>query len=131
MSALAPLRVRSGWPTYGAIVVVGAVLDTLCRFFPAGLPFWMPWEFSWPVWLATTLTLTWFVRGWGRAADSERPSRWRAASFVLGVLSVYVVLQTHIDYWAQHMFFVHRWAHFVLHHAGAFLIAIGMAGPRP
>jgi putative membrane protein len=27
------------------------------------------------------------------------------------------------------MFFVHRWAHFVLHHAGAFLIALGFAGP--
>jgi putative membrane protein len=27
------------------------------------------------------------------------------------------------------MFFVHRWAHFVLHHAGAFLIALGAAGP--
>jgi putative membrane protein len=39
------------------------------------------------------------------------------------------VLQTHIDYLAQHMFFVHRWAHFVLHHAGAFFIALGAAGP--
>jgi putative membrane protein len=27
------------------------------------------------------------------------------------------------------MFFVHRWAHFVLHHAGAFAIAMGMSGP--
>jgi putative membrane protein len=26
------------------------------------------------------------------------------------------------------MFFVHRWAHFVLHHAGAFFIAMGMSG---
>ena len=40
----------------------------------------------------------------------------------------YIVLQTHIDYYAQHMFFVHRAAHFVLHHLGAFLIALGMAG---
>jgi putative membrane protein len=39
------------------------------------------------------------------------------------------VLQTHVDLYAQHMFFVHRWAHFVLHHAGAFLIALGLAGP--
>jgi putative membrane protein len=27
------------------------------------------------------------------------------------------------------MFFVHRWAHFVLHHLGALLIAFGTAGP--
>ena len=38
------------------------------------------------------------------------------------------MLQTRIDYYAQHMFFVHRWAHFVLHHAGAFFIAMGMSG---
>jgi putative membrane protein len=44
-------------------------------------------------------------------------------------VSIYAVLQTHIDYLAQHMFFVHRWAHFVLHHAGAFFVALGAAGP--
>ena len=47
----------------------------------------------------------------------------------MGVLSFYIVLQTRIDYYAQHMFFVHRAAHFVLHHLGAFLIAMGMSGP--
>jgi putative membrane protein len=47
---------------------------------------------------------------------------------VAGVASFWIVLQTRIDYYAQHMFFVHRWAHFVLHHAGAFLIALGMSG---
>jgi putative membrane protein len=47
----------------------------------------------------------------------------------VGVLSFWIVLQTRIDYYAQHMFFVHRWAHFVLHHAGAFFIALGMSGP--
>ncbi|MGH6828501.1 MAG: cytochrome c oxidase assembly protein, partial [Rhizomicrobium sp.] len=46
-----------------------------------------------------------------------------------GIASFYIVLQTHVDYYAQHLFFVHRWAHFVLHHAGAFLIAMGMSGP--
>jgi len=39
------------------------------------------------------------------------------------------MLQTRIDYYAQHMFFVHRAAHFVLHHLGAFFIALGMSGP--
>ena len=45
-----------------------------------------------------------------------------------GVTALYAVLQTHIDYYAQHMFFVHRAQHFVLHHVGAFLIAIAMPG---
>jgi putative membrane protein len=49
--------------------------------------------------------------------------------FVVGVASFWIVLQTRIDYYAQHMFFVHRAAHFVLHHLGAFFIALGMSGP--
>lgn len=118
---------RDYWPAYAAIVAAGGAMDIACRYFPAQMPFWMPWEFSWPVYLSTVLTLFWFARGLRRLGD--RPASWRIASFVLGVLSLYVVLQTHIDYWAQHMFFVHRWAHFVLHHAGAFLIALGAAGP--
>ncbi|HEY0105480.1 MAG TPA: cytochrome c oxidase assembly protein [Rhizomicrobium sp.] len=129
MSALALSRTRSGWRPYAALLAAGAALDIACRFFPAQLPIWMPWEFSWPVYLGTTLSLFWFARGWSRVAADERPSAWRALSFAVGVLSFYAVLQTHIDYWAQHMFFVHRAAHFVLHHAGAFLIAMGMAGP--
>ena len=114
---------------FGVLLVIGGAIDSVCRFFPADLPFWMPWEFSWPVFLATALTLVWFWRGWSRVDAAERPAAWRAACFVAGVLSFYVVLQTHVDYLAQHMFFVHRWAHFVLHHAGAFLIALGAGGP--
>ena len=127
MAMLAIGRTRDDWPLYGAVLAVGAVIDAVCRFYPAQLPFWMPWEFSWPVYLATTLTLVWFWRGWAKVA--EHPALWRAACFVLGVMSFYAVLQTHLDYYAQHMFFVHRWAHFVLHHIGAFFIALGMSGP--
>jgi len=129
MSALALARtVRSDLPLYGVILAVGAVIDALCRYFPSQMPLWMPWEFSWPVYLGTVLSLVWFARGWRRVAPAERPSAWRAASFVAGILSLYIVLQTHIDYWAQHMFFVHRAAHFVLHHAGASMVAMGMSG---
>jgi putative membrane protein len=129
MSAIAAPRERSALPAYAAILAVGAVLDALCTFFPANLPFFLPWEFSWVSYLGCVLPLYWFARGWSRVAASERPTRLRALSFVLGMVSFYVVLQTHLDYWAQHMFFIHRWAHFVLHHAGAFLIALGMSGP--
>jgi putative membrane protein len=120
---------RRGWHAYGALLAAGSVLYVLCARFPADLPFWMPWEFSWPAYLATTLSLAWFFRGLSRLPASERPAMWRNAAFVLGILADYAVLQTHVDYLAQHMFFVHRWAHFVLHHAGAFLIALGVAGP--
>jgi len=122
-------RVFTQWYGYGALLVAGGVIDVACHLVPSQLPFWMPWEFSWPVFLTTTLTLTWYGRGWLRLSPEDRPAFWRTACFVTGVMSIYAVLQTHIDYLAQHMFFVHRWAHFVLHHAGAFFVALGAAGP--
>ncbi|HEX3673748.1 MAG TPA: cytochrome c oxidase assembly protein [Rhizomicrobium sp.] len=128
MTTLALERPPRGWLWYGVLLLVGGVVYVACAEFPAELPFWMPWEFSWPEFLATALTLAWFFRGRARLAPEERPAWWRQASFVLGVLSIYAVLQTHIDYYAQHMFFVHRAAHFVLHHAGAFLVAMGASG---
>ena len=118
---------RNDWFMYGALLLLGGAINLVCWLFPAELPAWMPWEFSWPVYLATTLSLLWFWRGWRVVA--ERPPLWRAVCFVVGVVSFYVVLQTHLDYYAQHMFFVHRWAHFVLHHAGAFLIGLSAAWP--
>ena len=114
---------------YGALLLAGGAVDVLCRSFPSQLPFWMPWEFSWPSFLVVALTLIWFCRGWIRIAPVARPAAWRTTCFLLGVISFYLVLQTRFDYLAQHMFFVHRWAHFVLHHAGAFAIALGAGSP--
>jgi len=123
---LAWTKDEGGWLAYGALLAGGGVFYILCREFPADLPFWMPWEFSWPVFLLTALTLGWFANGWARG---ERVPAWRAACFVLGVLASYAVVQTHYDYLSQHMFFFHRFQHLVLHHLGPFLIALGGAGP--
>jgi putative membrane protein len=120
---------RSPWIGYAALLALGAVLFFVCHRFPADLPVWLPWEFSWPEYLVTALTLAWFWRGLRVLPKDQHPPLWRLACFVAGVLSFWIVLQTRIDYYAQHMFFVHRWAHFVLHHAGAFFIALGMSGP--
>src|ERR1700722_360141 len=122
-------RDSAGLLGHAAIFAVGAALYFLCKYFPAELPMWMPWEFVWPEYLATALALYWFARGLVRVDASERPSLWRQASFVLGVVLLYAVLQTRIDYYALHMFFVHRAQHFVLHHIGAFLVALGASGP--
>jgi putative membrane protein len=117
------------WARYAALLVLGAALDIAVRLFPADLPVWLPWEFSWPAYLATALSLGWFFRGLKVLPKAQHPPLWRSICFVAGVLSFWIVLQTHVDYYAQHMFFVHRAAHFVLHHFGAFFIALGMAGP--
>jgi putative membrane protein len=117
------------WLAYAALLAVGGAMYVLCALYPADLPFWMPWEFSWPVFLVTALSLAWFFRGRTMLVAEERPGAFRTLCFVLGVALDYAVLQTHVDFYAQHMFFVHRAAHFVLHHLGAFLIALGAAGP--
>ncbi len=119
---------REAWLAYGGLLLAGASISVACRFFPADLPFWMPWEFSWPIFLVTGLSLGWFALGLARLPHALWPAPWRLASFVLGALLVYAALQTHADYYAQHMFFVHRAQHLVLHHIGAFLIALGMPG---
>jgi putative membrane protein len=119
----------SPWAWYGALLVAGALLSTIVQAFPAHLPIFLPWQFHWVEFLATFLTLAWFWRGLQVLPKAQQPALWRKICFMVGVLSFYVVLQTQVDYYAQHMFFVHRWAHFVLHHAGAFLIALGMSGP--
>jgi putative membrane protein len=129
VAELQSFRLIPAWIPYGAILLVGVAIDFLCAYFPAELPFWMPWEFSWPAYLVTALTLFWFFRGLGGLARDERPPIWRTVAFLLGLASFYAVLQTHIDYFAQHMFFVHRFVHFILHHAGAFLIALGTTAP--
>jgi len=129
LAARADSKPSYTWLGYGALLLLGAALDIVTTNYPAQLPFWMPWEFSWPEYLATALTLAWFFRGLRALPKAEHPPLWRSISFVAGVASLYIVLQTHIDYYAQHMFFVHRWAHFVLHHLGAFLIALGACGP--
>ena len=117
-----------GWLAFAALLLVGAVLWFVCREYPAELPFFLPWEFSWPVFLATSLGLAWFFIGLRRLPATQHPPLWRNACFVIGVLSLYAMVQTHIDYYAQHMFFIHRAQHFVLHHVGAFLIALGASG---
>jgi putative membrane protein len=110
------------------IVAGGAVLAWLCRDFPADLPFWAPWEFSWVEFLAAALGFWWYARGVALTKAPERPSAWRHASFAIGVVSIYAVLQTHYDYMAQHMFFLNRLQHLIMHHLGPFLVALSWPG---
>ena len=71
------------------------------------------------------LGLLLWVLGYRRlAARGQAPSFWRGASFVIGLLLCYAVMQTQFDYYARFMFFMHRIQHLVLHHSGAFLIAL-------
>ena len=59
-----------------------------------------------------------------RRANGLRTGVWRSISFFTGVLLIYAVMQTYIDYLSQHMFWVHRAQHLVLHHLGPFLLVL-------
>jgi len=50
----------------------------------------------------------------------------RTLSFYVGLVLTYGVLQTYVDYLSQHMFWVHRAQHLVLHHLGPFLIMLAV-----
>jgi putative membrane protein len=111
---------RSG----GLIILAGGlVLWFLCARDPAALPAIAPWQFSWPAFLTAAFALLWFARG----CRAVPVARWRRVMFAAGVVSVYAVLQTHFDYWAQHMFFLNRIQHFVMQDLGPFMI--GLATP--
>ena len=92
--------------------------------------FFLPWEFSPTVLIACGSALGFYLRGLHlRHAAGIRQGLLRPLAFVLGVVLIYFVMQTHYDYLSQHMFFVHRAQHLILHHLGPFLILL--AEPQP
>jgi putative membrane protein len=81
----------------------------------------LPWEFS-PTVLATiALAVMLYYRGSARTLSPISGAR--RTMFHLGLLVIYCALQTSWDYYAGHMFFVHRLQHFALHDAGPALLA--------
>ena len=88
--------------------------------------FFLPYEFSPAVLVLCLGGLTCYLRGLYRAP--VRPGFSRIIAFITGVLLIYVVMQTRFDYWSQHMFYIHRLQHLVLHHLGPFLIALSSPG---
>ena len=88
------------------------------------LAFLLPWEFSPLAFVLCVGGTAAYARGLARMPRAERPSIWRRIAFFVGFALVWIVVQTRFDYYAQHMFFMHRIQHLVLHHLGAFLIAL-------
>jgi putative membrane protein len=127
VSAL-PVVVIDERAAYAAITAIGALLWSLSARHPTLLPFWLPWDFSPPIYAATALVLVWFCRGLALSAAAERPALWRRIAFLLGVAVIWAVLQTRFEYWSQHMFFLNRIQHVAMHHLGPFLVALGGAG---
>ncbi len=79
-----------------------------------------PWEGSFAIVIVTAVTALTFIRGSLRCKLHFRQKLY----FWAGLLSLYLVTQTQVDYYAEHEFFVHQLQSLVLHHLGPFLIVL-------
>lgn len=113
---------------YGAVASIGALLWWLCARYPDTLPVWAPWDFAPLQFLTFWLAGWWFARGVMISPPAERPPRWCTVCFVAGMLITYIVLLTRFEYLAEHMFFLNRLQHIVMHHLGPLLIVLGWPG---
>jgi putative membrane protein len=93
------------------------------------LEYLLPWDFSPTVLAVIVLAAALFYRGTLRMGSPgaqraiETVPLTRRAAFYAGLALIYAALQTRWDYYAGHMFFVHRLQHFALHDVGPFLLA--------
>jgi putative membrane protein len=86
-----------------------------------------PWEFSPAVLVACTAAAVLFWRGLRRSRQAGLATGvGRTLSFYAGLVLIYGVMQTYVDYLSQHMFWVHRVQHLALHHLGPFLIMLAV-----
>lgn len=90
------------------------------------LEFLAPWQFDPFAVLGLALGLGLYAAGIVRGA---RPSVWAVIGYSLGLASMYAVLHTRLDYYAQYLFTAHRAQHLVLHHLGPFLVALSNPVP--
>lgn len=89
----------------------------------------MPWEFSPTVLISTLLVLGSYTRGLSALRRAGMgPGVWRPLTFLCGLLLVYGSLQSRFDYLSQHMFWVHRLQHLILHHLGPVLLILSFPG---
>ncbi len=93
---------------------------------PSAVAWFLPWEFSPTVLVTIALALTLYTVG-TRRAEPPAPACRRIA-FYAGLFLIYCALQTSWDYYASHMFFVHRLQHFILHDVGPALLAASAPG---
>ncbi len=89
------------------------------------LDWFIPWEFSPTVIVACALAALLYVRG----VRHRPPGVARQLSFWVGLVLIYIGLQTRLDYFAEREFFIHRIQHLILHHLGPFLVALSLPGP--
>ncbi|MBQ0725155.1 MAG: cytochrome c oxidase assembly protein [Cycloclasticus sp.] len=93
----------------------------------SALTYLLPWEFSPALLLSVLITGGLYTRAIFLKTNKERTAKfyWQVLSFYLGLVAIYIVSHTYVDYLSQYMFWVHRFQHLVLHHLGPLLLVLG------
>jgi putative membrane protein len=100
---------------------------TVPTLVPPLLTLLSPWEFSPTVLVACVGAAGLYWRGLRqRGRAGLKTGAGRTLSFYAGLVLIYGVMQTYVDYLSQHMFWVHRAQHLVLHHLAPFLIMLAI-----
>jgi len=89
--------------------------------------FWAAWSFPLLPLTVLTATLLIYLRGW-RAAARTRPHQlppWRAASFVAGIMSLWIAIASPIDALDDYLLAAHMIQHFILMSIAPPLIVLG------
>ena len=90
----------------------------------------LPWQFSPTTCALFALALVLYVRGLAALRRDAVSIGWaRPCVFLLGLALNYAVLQTYFDFLAQHMFWIHRLQHLILHHIGPTLLVLSAPVP--
>ncbi|HEX3987498.1 MAG TPA: cytochrome c oxidase assembly protein [Acidobacteriaceae bacterium] len=85
------------------------------------------WDIPWAVTTALAITALVYVRGW-REIRRTRPERfpvWRLATFLGGILALFVAVSSPLDTFSESLLFMHMGQHFVLMSIAPPLIAFG------
>jgi putative membrane protein len=89
-----------------------------------------PWEFSPTVFLTCAAAGLAYALGLRALKAQGKPlGFWQPFAFFLGLTLDYAMLQSYCDYLSQHMFWVHRLQHLVLHHLAPVLLVLAAPGP--
>ncbi len=127
--AVHPFRI---WPVIvGAAVALAAIAALLWsqHWLRVVLRFLEPWEPSAIVLIAMAAAVWLYVVGWVRGARAGAAMGvGRHVAFAIGMLLTYLALQSRVDYYAQHMFWIHRLQHLVLHHLAPLLLVLSAPG---
>ncbi|MGH8149023.1 MAG: cytochrome c oxidase assembly protein, partial [Steroidobacteraceae bacterium] len=88
-----------------------------------------PWNFSPTVCLTCLVSAVLYARGLGALRTrGEAEGFWMPCAFFVGLALDYAALQTYVDYLSQHMFWIHRLQHLILHHVAALLLVLASPG---